>query len=91
MRIGNLMSVFLLFSLVLHACNGTLTENSTASENSGEVFILDDFESPSIPAIWKGTISLSKAFPAHGKSCLELNSSNGESLWLESEKLLKDS
>jgi len=90
MRISNLLSVLLLFSLLLYACNGTSTENSTASENSQEVIILDDFESSSVSAIWNGTISLSKEFSAHGKMCLELNSSDEQTLWLESEELLKD-
>ncbi|MGP8323481.1 MAG: beta-galactosidase [Methanosarcinaceae archaeon] len=76
-------SLFILVSLLLfasYACN----------ETSQEVIVLDDFESSSSIAIWNGTLSLSKEFPAHGKSCLELNSSDGRPLWMESEKLPKD-
>jgi hypothetical protein len=72
--------VCLLFLLASYACK----------ETSTEVLVLDDFESPSIPAIWKGTISLSREFPAHGKSCLELHDTLGQRLWLESEVLPKD-
>ena len=90
MKTGNTFNLFVLILLALHACNGTSQEDPPISENSQEVFILDDFESPSISEIWNGTISLSKEFPAHGKRCLELNSSDEQSLWLESEELLKD-
>jgi len=90
MRIGNLLSVLLFFSLLLYACNGTPTESSAASENAQEVFILDDFENATISEIWNGTVSLSKEFPAHGKRCLELTTNDEQPLWLESEELLKD-
>jgi hypothetical protein len=80
MQIHNLYNVCLLSLLATYACN----------EKSPEVIVLDDFESPSLLAIWDGTVSLSREFPAHGKSCLELNSSDDRSLWLESEKLPED-
>ena len=54
------------------------------------VSILDDFEDAGMPEIWKGTFTLSNAFPAHGKSCLELRAPAGEPLWLESEELIKE-
>ena len=67
-----------------------LLASCASKDTSTEVIVLDDFESQSIPAIWKGTVSLSREFPAHGKSCLELNAEDGQSLWLESEGLMKD-
>ncbi len=59
-------------------------------KRSPEVIILDDFESPSALTTWDGTLSLSKEFASHGKSCLELHANDGMPLWLESEKLKKD-
>ena len=52
--------------------------------------VLDDFESVSISSIWSGTVSVSNAFPSHGKRCLELNARDGQALWLESKELIKD-
>ena len=89
-NIFNLFSLFLLLLLVSYACNKTSPGNSPASKDSKDVRILDDFENQSALTTWNGSISLSKEFPAHGKSCLKLKSSDGESLWLESEKLPKD-
>jgi len=80
MKICHIFNVFLL--LFLASC----TRNDTKTE----VIVFDDFESPTISAIWKGTVSLSREFPAHGRSCLEINSPDGQSLWLESEELIKD-
>ena len=90
MKIYNLLIVSLLFLLAPYACNETSPGGSQALKDPNEVIILDDFESPSSLTIWNGTVSLSKEFPAHGKSSLELNSSDGRPLWLESEKLPKD-
>ena len=80
MKICNLFNIILLFLLAPYACN----------ETSQEVIVLDDFESSSSIAIWNGTLSLSKEFPAHGKHSLKLNSSDGRPLWMECEKLPKD-
>lgn len=80
MKICHIFSVFLLLFLASCTSNDTLTD----------VFILDDFENPSISAIWKGTISSTKEFPAHGKRSLELNSPDKQPLWIESEELKKD-
>lgn len=55
-----------------------------------DVTVLDDFETPPVSDRWKGTFSLSNDFPAHGKRCLELDASDGEALWLESEELTQD-
>jgi hypothetical protein len=80
MKFCHIFSIFLPF--ILASC--------TSNDTSTDVIVLDDFESPSISAIWKGTVSTSKEFPAHGKRGLELYSPEKQPLWLESEELIKD-
>ena len=82
MKVYNSFFGFLLILLASYACNETSPGNSPASKNSKEVIILDDFESQSALTIRNGPVSLSKEFPAHGKSCLKLSSSDGRSLFI---------
>ena len=51
--------------------------------------MLDDFEDQSTLKNWNGTFLISNEFPSHGKNCLALTASNGQSLLLESEKIPK--
>src|SRR5215831_3303804 len=59
----------------------TKTENAT---------VLDDFEDQSTLKKWKGSAVISNALAAHGKNCLELKAPEGQSLWLETENIIKD-
>ncbi len=55
-----------------------------------DTFLLDDFESESSLKQWKGPVSLSGEYPAHGRSCLRLDLSDRRSRVLESESLPGD-
>ena len=80
MKIRYLYIPIILFLGAMLACH----------ETSPDVIVFDDFESSSVDAIWEGTVSLSREFSAHGKSCLELSAADGQALWLESEGLPRD-
>jgi len=54
------------------------------------VLVLGDFEDASSLELWKGPVSLSAEYPAHGKSCLVLDLSDRRSRGLEREKLPRD-
>jgi len=90
MKIYKIFLVLPFFLLSFYACNETQPDSSSTAESTQEVKVLSDFESQSALTVWNGHVSLSKEFPAHGKSSLKLSSSDGGSLWLESEKLPKD-
>ncbi len=55
-----------------------------------DTYLLDDFESESSLKQWKGPVSLSREYPAHGRSCLRLDLSDRRSRVLESESLPGD-
>jgi len=55
-----------------------------------DTYLLDDFESESSLNQWKGPISLSREYPAHGRSCIRLDLSQRRSRLLESESLPQD-
>ena len=90
MKVYEIFLVLLFFLLSSCACKETQPGSSPTAESTQDVKVLSDFESQSALTIWNGPVSLSKEFPAHGKSSLKLSSSDGRSLWLESEKLPKD-
>ncbi|HUU26933.1 MAG TPA: beta-galactosidase [archaeon] len=60
------------------------------SPKAGNVLVLDDFEKDSSLELWKGPVSLSGDYPAHGKSCLKLDLSDRRYRTLESETLPRD-
>ena len=85
MKIGFLAAFF--FVIVLSSSLGMKGQVLT---KTGNVTVLDDFEDHSTLKKWKGTSVISNAFPAHGKNCLELKVPEGQSLWLETENIIKD-
>ena len=64
--------------------------SSFGMEGQVRVTILDDFEDPTALKNWKGPAIISNTFPSHGKNCLELKAPQGQSLWLETENIIKD-
>jgi len=84
----------LVFTLTLALLYSGFAQSQNASslgvKKKAEVNVLDDFEDPSTLNNWNGSLFLSNEFPAHGKSCLRLNTSDGQPLWLESKKIPKN-
>jgi hypothetical protein len=84
----------LTFILTLTLSYGAFAQPQNASspeiKRTGEVNVLDDFEDRSMLKNWEGTLFFSNEFPAHSKSCLKLSASQGQSLWMESEKIPSD-
>ena len=85
----DLFSSFI-FLTVLSLSSATNGQAQTDIKKKGTVVTLDDFEDPSTLKKWRGTAIISKAFPGHGKNCLELKAATGQSLWLETENIAKD-
>src|SRR4030095_16211643 len=80
----------LFFLIALSSSMKGQTHVDTRIAKTGNVTVLDDFEDQSALNKWKGPAVISNAFPAHGKNCLELKAPEGQSLWLETENIVKD-
>ena len=81
----------LIFTLTLTLLCSVQSQNGSLLEikKNKEVNVFDDFEDQSTLKNWTGPITFSNEFPAHGKSCLKLTASQGQPLWMETEKIPK--
>lgn len=79
--------IFLKYSFILYLL---ISFNGIAQPIQSKVFVIDDFENTSLLGKWEGPVSLTSEFTAHGKSCLKLQSLNGNGLWLQTESILRD-
>ena len=86
----NKKRAFLAAFFFVIALSSSLGMKGQALTKTRNVTVLDDFEDHSTQKKWKGTSVISSAFPAHGKNCLELKAHEGQSLWLETENIIKD-
>src|SRR6478672_12883700 len=90
MKINFLQAFSFLLALSFGTPGRAQTDSADEIKKTEHAIVLDDFEDHSSLEKWSGTFSVSNKFPAHGKSCLELKASNGQSLWLETEKITKN-
>ena len=70
------LTLTLLYSGFVQSQNGSSLE----IKKTEKVNVFDDFEDQSTLKNWEGPITFSNEFPAHGKSCLKLNTSEGQPL-----------
>lgn len=80
----------LVIIFITSVCQGQLQYRDDKNTSPVAVRILGDFEDPEVPGTWRGTISVTDKFPAHGKASLQLFSDDWQPLSLESEKIPKD-
>jgi len=78
-----------LSACLLHSCTPNQAGKSKTKEAENTI-LLDDFEGTSEIRKWSGTLSRSKEFSAHGKTCLMLAAPAGHSLFLETQDLPED-
>ncbi len=81
-----LMQVIL---LIMYACTGPKS-GSPDKKNNVDVIVLGDFEKKTDLNIWKGFVSISKEFAAHGKACCKLAAPEGQAIWIENGDMPKD-
>ena len=79
-------SRFLLTSICLLSVLLCLCSRGAAADT----LVLDDFEDASSLERWKGAVSLSSEYPAHGKKCLKLDLTDRRSRSISSEVLPGD-
>jgi hypothetical protein len=74
--------------LIISICWTCHTSESDRIETN--IAVIDDFENRSSHEKWEGTFSLSRKFPAHGRSCLDLSDADGQPVWIETVQFPKD-
>jgi hypothetical protein len=78
----NKLILFFIISILWTTC-----QTSESDRPERKVTVIDDFENRSSLAKWEGTYSLSRKFPAHGRSCFHLYSTDGQPVWIETKKM----